>query len=659
MQSVVVVVDAGSAAALKRTVLAVRRTAPSARTVVALRRGRTVPAGLGREAAFVPDATEEAVRRRVNTLPPEVTVTLTTDVVLVDGWLEALLQPLAAGARISAVRGVPSTSLLAQRGGLTDRRIAASPVEVVVPGVELAAATVVPGDRPLVSAVLIVKDEQDVLEDCLRAVAPFVDEVVVYDTGSTDGTAALAERLEARVVRGTWDDHFGNARNRALEHATGHWVFSVDADELVRGDADALRAELRGHLAGGDVDVVGVTVRSNELDGGAAATEGVVGRLFRADQLHWRGALHEQLTRRDGSADFPVMRLTACAVLDHSGYTPLRWTEKDKTRRNLDIATAAVAGESVEDPAKTWTNLGRALVAARRHAEAVEALSHVDVEDPRAALVVEAGEAGFWAATTAGDLDEARRWLEVLARRGENPERVVFYRGRLRAVEGDVDYGLQLMMSAVEHVDAAGRRFHPGEGLGTVLEALVQAGREAEAGELLVTATARGESSLPLSDVLLVLDRAGRPLADYLAVLPVGEIKSTAGQLLRCPPEFADGALETLWQRGEESATVLVSASMVAPALGTARALVWSQRLRAAGFDEGCPLRRIATSPDLPATERALAAAVCVEGFGEQDVRPALDAALAEVDDADVEAFLAALQPLAPGLAGQLEPVTT
>jgi len=658
MQSVVVVVDAGSAAALKRTVLAVRRTAPAARTVVALRRGRAVPAGLGRGASFVSDATEDAVRRRVGTTPPDATITLTTDVVLADGWLEALLAPLAGGAELSAVRGVPTTALLAQRGGLTGERVAAVPVDVVVPGVTLTAAAVDDG-RPLVSAVLIVKDEQDCLADCLAAVAPFADEVVVYDTGSTDDTPRIAERCGARVVRGTWDDHFGNARNRALEHATGHWVFSVDADELVCGDADALRSELRGHLAGGDVNVVGLTVRSAELDGGAAATEGIVGRVFRADQLHWRGALHEQLTRRDGTAELPVMRLTSSAVLDHSGYTPLRWTAKDKTRRNLDIATAAVSGGTVDDPSKTWTNLGRSLVAAGRHVEAVDALAHVDVEDPRAALVVEAGEAGFWAATTTGDLDEGRRWLDVLARRGENPERLVFYRGRLRAVEGDVEGGLALMTSAVEHVDAAGRRFNPGEGLGTVLEALVTAGRPGKAGELLVAATGRGESTLPLSDAVKVLDLAGRPLADYLAVLPAGELKSTAGQLLRCAPEFADGALETLWERGEESATVLVSASMVASGLTVARALVWSQRLRAAGFAEGCPLRRIAVAAERSASDRALAAAVCWEGFGEDDVRPALDAALAEVDDADVETFLAALQPLAPGLAGQLEPVGT
>jgi len=661
MQSVVVVVDTGSPAALNRSLTALRRTAPSARIVVALQRGRAVPVAHVRAAAFVQDATEDAVRRRVNTPVPEATVTITTDLVLADGWLDAVLQPLAAGAELSRVRGVPTTDLLAQRGGLTGRTVAATPVEVTAPGVLTAAlaraAAQLDPARPLVSAVLIVKDEQDVLAGCLAAVAPFADEVVVYDTGSSDATVEIAEAAGVRVVRGAWDEHFGRARNRALEHARGHWVLSVDADELVRGDAPALREQLRHHLLSGECDMLGVTVRSVELEGGSAATEGIVGRVFRTDLLHWRGALHEQLVRRDGSGELPTMRLTDLLSLDHSGYAPVRWTEKDKVQRNLDIATAAAADSASEDPAKTWSNLGRSLVVAGRFAEAVAALAHVDVDDPRAAMVVEAGEAAFWAATMVRDLDEAERWLGVLERRGENPERLTFYRGRLLVVGGDAQAGIDLMAAAVEHVDAAGRRFSPSEALGAVLEGLTQHGREAEAAERLLAGAARGELLLPLPDVLRLLERGARPLDDYLAVVPAGELKSVLGQLLRFPPTISDPAFETLWSRGEAGGSVLAAAAMVAVGLPVARALVWSQRLRAADFAEGCPLRRIAVAAERSASDRALAAAVCWEGFGEDDVRPALDAALAEVDDADVGTFLAALQPLAPGLAGQLEPV--
>jgi len=59
----------------------------------------------------------------------------------------------------------------------------------------------------------------------------WADEVLVVDTGSTDRTLEIAESLGARVVRTAAFSGFGDMRNRALEHCTHDWVFSVDADE--------------------------------------------------------------------------------------------------------------------------------------------------------------------------------------------------------------------------------------------------------------------------------------------------------------------------------------------------------------------------------------------------------------------------------------------
>ena len=66
---------------------------------------------------------------------------------------------------------------------------------------------------------LIVRDEEAVLARALRSVRGVVDTIAVVDTGSTDGTVALAERLGARVARFTWCDDFAAARNRSLELA--------------------------------------------------------------------------------------------------------------------------------------------------------------------------------------------------------------------------------------------------------------------------------------------------------------------------------------------------------------------------------------------------------------------------------------------------------
>lgn len=86
--------------------------------------------------------------------------------------------------------------------------------------------------RATVSVVLIVKNEEEVLADCLRSVA-WADQIIVLDSGSTDGTIDLATRLGAEVyVRDDWDG-FGIQRQRAQRYARGDYVFAIDADERV------------------------------------------------------------------------------------------------------------------------------------------------------------------------------------------------------------------------------------------------------------------------------------------------------------------------------------------------------------------------------------------------------------------------------------------
>ncbi|MCW2639770.1 MAG: hypothetical protein JWP76_2076, partial [Dactylosporangium sp.] len=102
---------------------------------------------------------------------------------------------------------------------------------------------------PLLSACMIVKDEEDVLADCLTALRDFVDEIVVYDTGSTDRSRDIAREHGARVIEGYWNDHFGDARNRALAHCTGQWILGVDADEVITGDPTEMRVQLSASTA--------------------------------------------------------------------------------------------------------------------------------------------------------------------------------------------------------------------------------------------------------------------------------------------------------------------------------------------------------------------------------------------------------------------------
>lgn len=100
------------------------------------------------------------------------------------------------------------------------------------------------------SVIIITRNEAANIGACLASVS-WADEVVVVDTASTDDTVAIAESMGARVYRYADWPGFGPQKNRALGHAGGDWVFSLDADERVTPE---LRAELEQAMRVADAD---------------------------------------------------------------------------------------------------------------------------------------------------------------------------------------------------------------------------------------------------------------------------------------------------------------------------------------------------------------------------------------------------------------------
>lgn len=92
-------------------------------------------------------------------------------------------------------------------------------------------------------ASLIVKNEELRLEDCLKSIQG-VDEIVILDTGSTDRTGEIARKYTDKYIEGVyeWNDHFAEARNKALEYNTTDWLLLLDADErLLPGAMEKIR----------------------------------------------------------------------------------------------------------------------------------------------------------------------------------------------------------------------------------------------------------------------------------------------------------------------------------------------------------------------------------------------------------------------------------
>ena len=88
-----------------------------------------------------------------------------------------------------------------------------------------------PATRQPLSVAIITLNAAAQLEACLKS-ARFADEIVVVDSGSNDGTQALAERHGARVIQQDWLG-FGPQKQFAVEQASHDWVLCLDADERV------------------------------------------------------------------------------------------------------------------------------------------------------------------------------------------------------------------------------------------------------------------------------------------------------------------------------------------------------------------------------------------------------------------------------------------
>jgi hypothetical protein len=225
----------------------------------------------------------------------------------------------------------------------------------------------------LISAVLIVRDEEAVLEDCLRSLTGVVDEIVVVDTGSKDGTPAIAARYGARLSHHEWHDDFAEARNISLDRATGQWVLYIDADErLVGADRSSVEALLTRskHVA--------YRVLLRPLQSMTPYREY---RLWRNDpRIRFHGRMHErvvpaiqhvaQLDKKPiGDADL---------LLEHIGY---EGDQTRKHRRNLPLLRQFIEEDSEH------------LFALHHLATVLEALGHDDEVDPileRAVAIVRA-----------------------------------------------------------------------------------------------------------------------------------------------------------------------------------------------------------------------------------------------------------------------------
>lgn len=214
--------------------------------------------------------------------------------------------------------------------------------------------------RPTISLCMIVKDEERCIERCLESVHALVDEIIIVDTGSTDHTLEVISKYNLKVYHYEWDHHFANARNYAIEQATGDYILHLDADEWIEDPKSNLKTIL-------NKEIYYLPIR-NDIGGGLAEIHKFP-RLFRnIKELRYVGALHEQINlslnqhRSSG--------LLQEVLIHHDGYLAHIAHSKNKQKRNLDI----LLRENEENPsAFNLYNLGQQYYTDKKYQKSVEA----------------------------------------------------------------------------------------------------------------------------------------------------------------------------------------------------------------------------------------------------------------------------------------------
>lgn len=313
---------------------------------------------------------------------------------------------------------------------------------------------------PSLSVIMIVKNEERRLPDCLASVRSIADEIVIGDTGSTDGTVAVAERFGARVLRVEWRDDFAYARNRVLEAARGDWMLHLDADEALDPDgARRIREIVDADGEGADAIWLTLANYTNDhrswrwvpADPGDPYARGYAGylkteltRLFRKmPGVEYREIVHENIGQSLEEAG--ARQRSEPILIHHYGFADgsARSVEKGKYYLELAREKARKSPEFV----KSWFDL------------AAVALQFGELETAEAAakraLEIDPGYHDAVYVLTylylgRGDYDQAKALIEERLLAGETPVLFVGVLGAIATREGRYDRALKLFQLALD-----------------------------------------------------------------------------------------------------------------------------------------------------------------------------------------------------------------
>ena len=200
--------------------------------------------------------------------------------------------------------------------------------------------------KPLLSIGIIFKNEIRCLERCLRSLQPLREavpcEVVMADTGSGDGSRAVAERYADIVFDFPWINDFAAARNAVMDRCNGVWYLSIDADEWLDSNISELVDFLTADRSSDWASLHIYNYTSPELERGGSCSDFIGLRMTRMSTgSRYTGVIHERWEAKDGTM---ATHLLSNTVLHHDGYLKTDYGRAHKKAlRNMELLKIKLA----------------------------------------------------------------------------------------------------------------------------------------------------------------------------------------------------------------------------------------------------------------------------------------------------------------------------
>ncbi len=281
----------------------------------------------------------------------------------------------------------------------------------------------------MLSICMITKNEKEKLNRCLVSLWDYAVELIVVDTGSSDGTVEILEEwgqnpkkkftLKKSVFE--WRDDFAAAKNYAVSLAGNDLVFVLDSDEVIENmDLDAVQRFL-----GGGSDKIGRIVRRNQIEqkGQVNYQQEFIARVFDRRRYKYYGRIHEQLlpVAGDGQVASDVY-ISLPITIRHDGYMGTPKQKREKAERNIVLLKQELATGG-DDPYILY-QLGKSYYMQEDYREAAEYFSRGLSFDlnPSLEYVIDMVETYGYALLNAGRAKEALMFENIYDEFGETAD---------------------------------------------------------------------------------------------------------------------------------------------------------------------------------------------------------------------------------------------